>query len=301
MSIEIPSSSSCNIITGDEVFEELQRIDGVITDSHLIGTSGMHLKEYFDLRKLFEARRDLLQRVGHQLGECLRDSELDLIIGPETLGRELAGFAAAQLGIRSAHLSKRPVGYRNGKTLFHADYRKMNRGDDPEAEVTRGTTWFLDPKLPTYGKDNPEATLGRDWLLDPKLPLINMFIGENAVKRVAVIDDLFTTGSSVKSAIAFLMEELPKIDGVERVPEIVAAGGVIRRNPRDGSEVTSESFGVPRLVVLRDVEASTPLTPEQCAASGMCSKRVPMLDKPGHGGKFLEENPDYPRAVRRAV
>ncbi|MCL2451489.1 hypothetical protein FWD20_01230 [Candidatus Saccharibacteria bacterium] len=261
------------IITGDEVLEELKKINGIFTDSHLVGTSGKHLAAYFDLRRLFATRRDLLERIGHQLGENLRDFEPDLIVGPETLGRELAGLAAAQLGIPAIHLSKRPVGFSDGKVIYHADYRKTDES-----------------------KNDPEATPGKDWFLDPKLPFLELFTEKNTAPRVVVVDDLFNTGYSIQNSIAFLREELPKITGVKQAPEIVAAVAVIRRNPHDGTEVTAESLEVPHLVFLKDIDASTPLTPEECARSGMCSKRVPMLPRPGHGYKFLAENPGYPVA-----
>jgi orotate phosphoribosyltransferase len=258
------------IITGYEIFERLQEIDGVITNSHLTGTSGKHLKEYFDLRTLFRTRRDLLERTGHQLGEDLRKFEPDMIIGPESLGRELAGHAAAQLGIPSVHLSKRMV-IHNGEIISHAKYRKTDQG-----------------------KEDSKATPGRDWELDEKLEFSSLFMGRDAVQHIAIVDDLLNTGGSVDTSIKFILEELLKIKGVDRVPEIIAAGAVIRRNPHDGSEVTAESLGVPHLVFLKDVTATAPLTAEQCALSGMCAKGIPMLARPGHGYEFLEANPDYP-------
>ena len=104
-------------------------------------------------------------------------------------------------------------------------------------------------------------------------------------KRVAIVDDLLTSGGSIK----VVSDLITSLGG-----EVVAAAAIVRRN----SAVRAEDCGVPSLEVLEDIEGAAPLTPEECAEFGPCSEQVPMVLRPGHGWKWheLPENRDYPVA-----
>lgn len=114
-------------------------------------------------------------------------------------------------------------------------------------------------------------------VFSPKLDFGRLVKG----KKVAVVDDLLTTGSSIR-----LVADLIAATG----GEVVAAAAVVRRT----SDVTAESCGVPALEVLADVSGFAVFTPEECAEHGPCSQMTPVVLRPGHGWKWIEDHPDYP-------
>ena len=100
-------------------------------------------------------------------------------------------------------------------------------------------------------------------------------------KRVVIVDDLLTTGSSIE-AVSRLVAEAGG--------EVVAAGVVVRRSP----DVTAANCGAPALEVLAEVDGFALFTPEECLERGPCSQQVPVQLRPGHGWRWAELNPDYP-------
>jgi orotate phosphoribosyltransferase len=113
----------------------------------------------------------------------------------------------------------------------------------------------------------------------PKLDFGRLIRG----KKVAIVDDLLTTGSSIK-----LVSDLIVATG----GEVVAAAVVARRSPN----VTEAECNVPVLKVLVDVEGFEVFTPEECLDHGPCSKEVPVVLRPGHGHAWIKDHPDYPVA-----
>jgi orotate phosphoribosyltransferase len=214
-----------------ELLQHLVDEGAVITHSHLVYTSGNHGSAYINMRQVAHQAK-WLDRVADELAHRIALSEvIDLIIGPETLGRTLAGFVAARFDLPS----------------IWCDI--VGEGDDKRA------------------------------VFSPKLNFGRLVEG----KRVAIVDDLLTTGSSIK-----LVAQLIREHG--GIPVIAAA--VVRRTP----DVTAEDCGVPELVVLADVSGFVIYTPEQCAQFGPCSRSVPMVLRPGHGHTWINhpENADYP-------
>ena len=107
---------------------------------------------------------------------------------------------------------------------------------------------------------------------------------ENTLKpgmTAIVIDDLLTTGSSVKPVV-----DLLRASGIE----VLGIAVVIRRNP----DVTAETLGVPDLWVLKDVNGGETYAAKDCP---MCAACKPLRLRPGHGWKFAEEHPDYPSVL----
>jgi orotate phosphoribosyltransferase len=100
-------------------------------------------------------------------------------------------------------------------------------------------------------------------------------------RQVAIVDDLLTTGSSIKA-----VSELVTASG----SEVVAAAAVVRRTP----DVTAEDCGVPALEFLADVPGFVLFSPDECAEWGPCSERVPVVLLPGHGHEWIKNHPDYP-------
>lgn len=91
-------------------------------------------------------------------------------------------------------------------------------------------------------------------------------------KRVAVVEDITTTGGSLKT----LIETVQAAGG-----EVVVAGVVVNKNPK---EVTSEYFGVP-FVALSELQIDL-YSAEECP---LCKSGVPINTTVGHGKKFLEQ------------
>jgi orotate phosphoribosyltransferase len=99
-------------------------------------------------------------------------------------------------------------------------------------------------------------------------------------KRILIVDDLLTTGQSLR----LTAEAIREFD-----VEVILAGAVVRRTP----DVIAADCTVPKLEVLADVEGFELFTEEECKVSGPCSRLVPVVLRPGHGWKWQESNPDY--------
>ena len=90
-------------------------------------------------------------------------------------------------------------------------------------------------------------------------------------KNILVIEDLTTTGGSVKKVV----------DSVKEVGGVVAAVGVmVNRNPE---EVTESFIGAP-FFALGELPVRTYLA-EECP---LCEKGIPVNTNVGHGKKFVE-------------
>lgn len=114
-------------------------------------------------------------------------------------------------------------------------------------------------------------------VFSPKLGFDRLVEG----KRVAIVDDLLTTGSSIK-----LTADLVRTHGGNPVIGVA----VVRRTP----DVTADKCGVPALEVLADVPGFQTFSPVECAEHGPCSQRVPVVLRPGHGWKWIQDHPGYP-------
>jgi orotate phosphoribosyltransferase len=115
----------------------------------------------------------------------------------------------------------------------------------------------------------------------PKLGFERLVPGE----RIAIVDDLLTTGTSL-----LLVSDLVTAHG-----GIVVGGAVVvRRTP----DVTAADCGVPELKVLAEVEGFEVFDEDECKRVGPCSRRVPVVLRPGHGHEWIKkpENVDYPVA-----
>jgi orotate phosphoribosyltransferase len=119
----------------------------------------------------------------------------------------------------------------------------------------------------------------RKAVFNPKLDFGRLLQG----RRVAVIDDLVTSGSSLD-----LTSKLVEKSG----GSVVVGAAVVSRNELVGAV----ECGVPVLKVLENIKGARAYTPEECKEFGPCLKRVPVSARPGHGHEFILENPDYPVA-----
>jgi orotate phosphoribosyltransferase len=213
-----------------EVLDHLAEEEAVLTGSHFIYTSGLHGSAYINMRTVAH-QASWLKLVSVEMASYLRGLGIEVVLGPETLGRTLACYVAASHGVDGV--------------------------------------WC----------DIVEDGGGKYANFSPKLNFGRLIKG----KRVAIVDDLLTTGSSIKMA-----SDLVIANGAN--PVIAVA--VVRRTP----DVTAEQCGVQRLKVVADVPGFTTYTSEECAAQGPCSELVPVVLRPGHGHEWIKDHPDYPTA-----
>lgn len=231
-------------IQEDLVLKHLRDGGALIENSHFVLTSdangqpstngsGNHTDGYCNVR-IVGHDTELLDYFGTLLAQRLRAYEVEVVIGPESMGRTLAGPTALRLG-----------------------------------------------KIPGVWCKMVKTPAGKGAAWPEKFDHARVVDG----KRVAVVDDLLTTGGSLG-----LTAELVRGYGGE-----VVAGGVVARRALG---VDGEACGLPALVVLADVQGFTTMTPEECAVSGPCSRRVPMVIREGrgHGYEWIRrpENIDYP-------
>lgn len=174
--------------------QQLNEFNAVITNSHLVLTSGKHSDGYINLRVL-AGQVDVLYEVGEMIAAAIDGRENDIeddisdgdygknivIVGPETLGRTLTEFTAFAGGFES---------------FVWCNMKKDEEGNDVA-----------------------------EW--NPKLNFAEMVNGA----RCYIIDDLLTTAKSVKLAKQLVEETGGKVEGVivvvRRSQEVTAeAAGV---------------------------------------------------------------------------
>lgn len=95
-----------------------------------------------------------------------------------------------------------------------------------------------------------------------------------AGKKVLVIEDLVTTGGSVRKVVASVI----KAGGT-----VVSVGVMIDRSPKD-TPATAETIGAPFFALGR--LPVTIYTPQDCP---LCKNSVPINTSVGHGKKFLTQ------------
>lgn len=212
------------------ILEDLQSKGAVLLGGHFVYTSGMHGTAYINMRAVAHAA-EWLQELSRGMADRLLGDDVDVVLGPETLGRTLAGYVAANLSV--------------------------------------DCIWC----------DFVRVADGKQAVFSPKLNFGSLVDG----RYVAVVDDLLTTGSSLK-----LAADLVRASG--GIPDVGIVA--VRRTP----DVVAEDTGVDKLEVMADVPGFVTYTPKQCAERGPCSRRVPMVLRPGHGHEWIRGNPDYPVA-----
>lgn len=214
-----------------EILDHLAKEQAVLTGQHFVYTSGKHGPAYVNIRAVAH-QPHFLEQVADSLARQLKYMSVDVLVGPETLGRSLASYAALHSGLDAV--------------------------------------WC---DIVEYEDGSKEA------VFSPKLNFARLLPG----KRVAIVDDLLTSGLSIR----LTAEAVHKAGGI-----VVAAAVVVRRTP----EVDAAACDVPELFVLAEVEGFELFTEQECNESGPCSRQVPMVLRPGHGFKWVESHPDYPVA-----
>lgn len=94
-------------------------------------------------------------------------------------------------------------------------------------------------------------------------------------KRVLIVEDLLSTGSSVVK----VRDEVEKVGGtVVGISVVCNRGGV-----------TAEQLGVPKLSALANINLKA-YEPEDCE---LCAKSTPIVEDIGHGDDYKKDHPDY--------
>ncbi len=213
---------------GQGILTDLAHAGAVLTDRHFVYTSGLHGTAYINMRAVAQ-NASWLRMIARQIASEIEHQGIDAVLGPETLGRTLAQFVAAELEC---------VGI----------WCDMTGAD----EASRAS---FSPKL-GFDRYAPNG-------------------------RVAIVDDLLTTGGSIRMAANLVREH-------GGTPLVGVA--VVRRTP----DVKAAACGVPVLKVLADVPGFSTFTPEECAEHGPCARRVPMSLRPGHGHEWIQRHSGYP-------
>ncbi|MDR0887484.1 MAG: hypothetical protein LBM97_02235 [Candidatus Nomurabacteria bacterium] len=214
------------------ILQTLKDRGAIITDSHLVLTSGKHSSGYVNMRAIAHDV-NLLQNIGNQLAMTLQELNPQVIIGPETLGRTLASFTAATLN-----------------------------------KVTRGG------KIPAIWCEMGE----KEASFSPKLAFDQLVKSQS----VAIVDDLLTTGISIRKVV-----DLVEQHGCT----VICAAVVVQRD----AVVTAADCNVPQLFALETITGGIPTF--DAASCPLCDAEAPMLLRPGHGHEWIKTHPDYTVAV----
>lgn len=100
-------------------------------------------------------------------------------------------------------------------------------------------------------------------------------------RRVVVVDDSLTSGKTVRVLTRFVSQS---------GGSPVAAAVVARRTP----EITAADCLTEYLEILADLPGFMVYAPDQCADFGPCSRRDPVVLRPGHGHEWVRNHSDYP-------
>lgn len=203
-----------------EVIDILKKVGAIITDSHIVGTSGRHMSVYINKDNLFPYPEET-SNVGRLFAEKYRGKNIEVVVAPALGGIILSQWTAY-------HLSKLL-----GKVV-HGVYTEKT--PEKDQVFKRGYDRFVKNK------------------------------------RVLVIEDLTTTGGSVKKV----------------VNAVRAAGGevieVCVMVNRDKNLVNAKSIGAP-FAALGYFPAES-YAAEECP---LCQSGIPINTTVGHGKEYLEK------------
>jgi orotate phosphoribosyltransferase len=206
--------------------EILKSVGAVITDSHIVGTSGRHMSVYINKDALYP-HVELTSQVGEMFAQKYKDEDIEVVVAPAVGGTILSQWTAY-------HLSKL-----KGKEVLSA-YTEKDKGT-----------------LAGAAESEQVLRRGYDKIVQGK--------------KALVIEDLTTTGMSVKKVV----EAVKAVGGT-----VVAVCVMVNRDPE---HVNAEFMGAPfsSLGVLK----AESYAEEDCP---LCKQNIPINTTVGHGKKYLE-------------
>lgn len=203
----------------NKVINILKKVGAIITDSHIILTSGRHTSAYINPDMLLPHTKEV-SMIGKIFAEKFKTENINVVVGPAIGGIVISTWVAFHL----SKLKKREVfGLFTEKTpdknqVFDRGFEKLVKG-----------------------------------------------------KKALVVEDITTTGGSVKKAA----------DSVKKAGGKVVMVSVIVN--RDQKNVTSKSIGYPFKPLT--VFAIDSYDEKNCP---LCKKNIPINTELGHGKEFLE-------------
>ncbi|MDP3725944.1 MAG: phosphoribosyltransferase family protein [bacterium] len=228
-----------------EVLEILGKLGAVITDSHIVYTSGLHGIAYVNKDALYPHTAET-SSLCRAIAERFVDDNVQVVIAPAIGGVILSQWVAH-------HLTEM-----NGHEVLGVYAEKSQKLGSPLWYICFGLRllWQQIPQLGVAPKEYFVIKRGYDKLI----------LG----KRVLVVEDVLTTGGSVKKVV----EATRAISG-----NVIGLGALCNRG-----RVTERDVGnVPKLIALTSVTFSA-WTEEECP---LCRENIPINTNVGKGREFL--------------
>ncbi len=210
-------------MTSEEVFQELEKIQAIIRDSHIVYTSGRHGTHYVNKDALYP-HTALTSRLCEEIARRFENSGVEIVLAPALGGIILSQWVAHHLSL----LLKKEI-------------------------------------LGVYAEKAPD---GESFIL--KRGYDSLVKG----KRVLILEDVLTTGISVKRVV-----ETVRFHG----GEVLGVGALCNR----GSVKPEDLGGVPRLDSLIQIQLDS-WEERDCP---LCKKNIPVNIQVGKGREFLSRNP----------
>jgi orotate phosphoribosyltransferase len=223
----------------DRMLEMLGDVGAVITDSHIVYTSGKHGTAYVNKDEIYPhsvLTADLCARIIMRFSMRGIGVDFDTVVGPEKGGIIVSQWAA----YNAAHVTER------GKEIL-AVYAEKEVVSIPDPEGTHRKC-FAETGRFVFNRGYKKHVTGH---------------------RVLVVEDVLTTGGSVKRVI-----DAVRVAG----GEVIGAGALCNRG-----NVKAEDVGAPRLEALLNVQLDT-WDESDCP---MCKAGVPINTDVGKGREFL--------------
>ena len=211
-------------MTDEHIMQTLADVGAIITDSHVVYTSGRHGTAYVNKDALFLHPR-VIEQLSGTMAQAYNADEIDVVAGPTVGGVILSQWIAWHLTVRRTD---------GGETLA-VFAEEEGEGDARRRIFKRG----YDLQLPG--------------------------------KRVAVVEDILTTGGSARKVIAAVRE----IGG-----QVIGLSAICNR----GGITAADMDDIP-------IHALTSVTLESWPATDcpMCQAGVPVNTQVGKGRAFLAE------------
>lgn len=237
---------SSDELTADQLMQVLEEVGAVITDNHFVLTSGKHGTAFVDWVAVLNAAK-AARATSKALAEMLVDLDFAVIAGPTHTGDKLA-FSLADALLNFG---------REVVPVYVQEITEKRRVtiDGVESEV----------KIVLEGRNFPRGQ-----------------VAKIEGRKVLVIDDVLTTGGTIRKTLAAVREA-----GGIPVHVVVAC---------NRSSLSGEFDGLP-LVELLNIPMDQ-WEEEDCQA---CIAKVPLNTEVGHGKGWLEAHPNpssWPAVVK---
>ncbi|MDO8557000.1 MAG: phosphoribosyltransferase family protein [Candidatus Jorgensenbacteria bacterium] len=232
-----------------EILGILSKVGAVITDSHIVYTSGRHGSAYVNKDKVYPHTR-VTSDLCWEIAKRFVDDDVDVVIAPAVGGVILSQWIAF-------HLSDI-----TGRDVFSAYAEKAERSlRKADEEVTIN-----------FGDGVLTLLKGEELVVKEDAFAIKRGYGDLvSIKRVLVVEDVLTTGGSAKKVVQATRACGGKVIGVG---VLCNRGGVTSQDLED----------VPKLFALTDIK----LDSWDEAKCPLCAKGAPINVSVGKGKEFLE-------------